>query len=143
MEFVRVLIGAIAIAAVIGIGVGAMLRAYIGAGSVSVLFPEPIPAPREPPADGEAEAVEYFERGIEAYRSGNYRQALARFNRAIQLASNFAEAYHNRGLTFANLLQDNEAAKNLVSASELYAQQGKEEAIAIVKQNLETLKSRQ
>ena len=143
MEFVKLFIGAIAIAAVIGIGVGAMLRAYIGAGSVSVLFPEPIPAATEPPTDGEAEAVEYFQQGFEAYRSGNYRQALDRFNRAIQLGSNFAEAYHNRGLIFANLRQDNEAAKNMVSASELYAQQGKQEAIAIVKQNLEKLKSRQ
>lgn len=143
MELVKLLIGAIAIAAIISIGVGAMLRAYIGAGSISVLFPEPIPAPTESPSDGEAEAVESFQQGIEAYRSGNYRQALARFNRAIELVSSFAEAYHNRGLIFANLRQDNEAAKNLLSASELYAQQGKREEIAIVKQNLETLKYRQ
>ncbi|NER37850.1 MAG: hypothetical protein F6J93_28480 [Oscillatoria sp. SIO1A7] len=142
MELIKLLIAAIALAAVIGIGVGVMLRAYIGAGSISVLFPEPIPAPAEPPADLESAAMEYFEQGLEAYRSGNYRQALDRLNLAIELASNFAEAYHNRGMTFANLRQDNEAARNLVIASELYAQQGKPEAIALVKQNLEKLKSR-
>jgi hypothetical protein len=53
-----------------------------------------------------------------------------------------AVAYHNRGLAFANLRQDDESVANLLQAAELYLQEGNQPAIAIVKKNLELLKAR-
>jgi Flp pilus assembly protein TadD len=83
-----------------------------------------------------------FQQGIDAYNAGKYRQAIERFNQAIQEVSSFPEAYHNRGLAFANLRSDDEAVVNLITASELYHAQDQGEAITIIKQNLEALKKR-
>ena len=143
MEQVNFITLCIAIAAVLGIGLGAMTWAYLGKGSISVLFKEPISSlPQLPVTDAGSKAAVYFQQGITAYNLGNYRQATELFNKAIQLVSTLAEAYHNRGLAFANLRSDDDAVANLLKASELYQQQDKGEAIAIIKQNFEALKKR-
>ncbi|MGK7873033.1 MAG: tetratricopeptide repeat protein [Xenococcaceae cyanobacterium] len=144
MDIANFLTWFIVIAAVMGIGLGAMIWAYIGSGSTSLLFPNPVPAPPSfPPSNVPSELADYFQQGCDAYQAGNYRQAIDKFSQAIQLVSTFAEAYHNRGLAFANLRQDDDAVSNLVSAGEFYAQRGNQEGIAIVKQNLEALKARE
>lgn len=133
----------IAIAVVLGIGVGVMTWAYVGKGSISVLFQEPISSlPQLTATAAGNKATVYFQQGIDAYKSGNYRQAVDQFNQAIQLVSSLAEAYHNRGLAFANLRSDGDAVANLLKASELYQEQGKGDGIAIIKQNLQALKQR-
>ncbi len=120
------------------IGIGAMIYAYRGQGSISVLFTEPISIssliPPEPAVN--------FQQGCEAFQVGNYQQAINKFTEAIQTNSNMAVAYHNRGLAFANLRQDDESVANLLQAGELYLQEGNQEAIAMVKKNLELLKAR-
>ncbi len=120
------------------IGIGAMIYAYRGQGSISVLFTEPISiSSLRPP-----EAAVNFQQGCEAFRVENYQQAINKFTEAIQNNSNIAEAYHNRGLAFANLRQDDESVANLLQAGGLYLQEGNQEAIATVKKNLELLKRR-
>ena len=56
--------------------------------------------------------------------------------------STLAEAYHNRGLVFANLRSDDDAVINLISASELYQEQDNGVAIDMIKKHLEALKQR-
>ncbi|MGK7921249.1 MAG: hypothetical protein AB4080_14695 [Trichodesmium sp.] len=120
------------------VGIGAMIYAYRGQGSISVLFTEPISTPSFIPQ----ETVGNFEEGCEAFRVGNYQQAINKFTETVQNNSNIAEAYHNLGLAFANLRQDDESVANLLQAGELYIQQGNQESIGILKKNLELLKKR-
>jgi len=131
------------VVAALGIGLGTMTWAYVGKGSISVLFKEPIlNFPEFPATDAGSKASIYFQQGIEAYQSGNYRKAKDKFSSALQLISTLAEVYHNRGLVLANLRSDGEAVADLIRASELYQQQGNGSAIDLVKQNLEALKQR-
>jgi tetratricopeptide (TPR) repeat protein len=143
MEITNFIALSVIVVAVLGIGFGTMAWAYVGKGSISVLFKEPVlSSPEFPATDAGSKASVYFKQGIEAYQSGNYRQAKDKFSSAIQLMPTLAEAYHNRGLAFANLRSDDEAVANLISASELYQQQKNGFAIDLIKQNLEALKQR-
>lgn len=143
MELTNFIALSVIVVAVLGIGLGTMTWAYFGKGSISVLFKEPIlSSPEFPATDAGSKASVYFQEGIEAYQSGNYRKAKDKFSSALQLVSTWAEAYHNRGLACANLRSDDDAVANLISASEFYQQQGNRFAIDIIKQNLVALKQR-
>lgn len=143
MELVNFFTWFIFIAVIVGLGFGIMSNAYIGSGSVFILFKEPVKAPASLPSSDEGNKVASdFQQGYDAYLSGNYRQAVDKFNAAIQQVSTLAEAYHNRGLALANLRQDADAARDIAQAGELYLQQGNLEAIATIKANLEALKAR-
>ena len=142
MELTNFIALSVIVVAALGIGMGTMTWAYSGKGSISVLFKEPIlNSPDFPATDAGSKAAVYFQQGIEAYQSGNYRKAQDKFTSAIQQVST-AEAYHNRGLIFANLRSDGEAVADLIRASELYQQQGNVQAIDTIKQNLAALKQR-
>ncbi|MCC3411699.1 MULTISPECIES: hypothetical protein [unclassified Microcoleus] len=142
MELTNFIALSVIVVAALGIGMGTMTWAYSGKGSISVLFKEPIlNSPEFPDTDSGRKAAAYFQAGIEAYQSGNYRKAEDKFTSAIQEVST-AEAYHNRGLIFANLRSDGEAVADLIRASELYQEQGNGSAIDSIKQNLEALKQR-
>ncbi|MBE9097637.1 hypothetical protein [Tychonema sp. LEGE 07203] len=143
MELTNFIALSVIVALVLGVGLGTMTWAYFGKGSISVLFKEPIfNSPEFPATDSGSKASVDFQQGIEAYQSGNYRQAQDKFTSAIQQVSTLAEAYHNRGLVFANLRSDDEAVADLIRASELYQQQGNGSAIDTIKQNLTALKQR-
>ncbi|MEG3974049.1 hypothetical protein QT970_05430 [Microcoleus sp. herbarium8] len=142
MELTNFIALSVIVVAALGIGIGTMTWAYFGKGSISVLFKEPIlNSPEFPDTDAGSKAAVYFQAGIEAYQSGNYRQAEDKFTSAIQQVAT-AEVYHNRGLIFANLRSDGEAVADLIRASELYQQQGNIPAIDTIKQNLAALKQR-
>ncbi|MEB3340512.1 MAG: hypothetical protein VKJ25_07020 [Okeania sp.] len=119
-------------------GISAMIYAYRGQGSISILFTEPISKSSLIPP----EITVNFEQGCEAFRVKNYQQAINKFTEIIQNNSNIPEAYHNRGLAFANLRQDDESVANLLQAGELYLQAENQQAIALIKKNLELLKAR-
>ncbi len=116
-----------------------MISAYWGKGSVVVLFPEPVGL-NEPVSTVDSEAASQFQQGCDAYRAGQYRQAVARFQAALQLDPDLAEAQHNLARTTANLRRVTEAIAELVKASELYSQQGNGAMLAQLKQDLETLR---
>lgn len=142
MELTNFIALSVIVVAALGIGIGTMTWAYFGKGSISVLFKEPIlNSPEFPDTDAGSQAAVYFQAGIEAYQSENYRQAEEKFTNAIEQVAT-AEAYHNRGLIFANLRSDGEAVADLIRASELYQQQGNGSAIDTIKQNLAALKQR-
>lgn len=143
MELTNFIALSVIVVAALGIGMGTMTWAYSGKGSISVLFKEPIlNSPEFPATDSGRKAAVYFQQGIEAYQSGNYRKAQDNFTSALTQFSALAEAYHNRGLIFANLRSDGEAVADLLRASELYQEQGNGTAIDSIKQNLEALKQR-
>ncbi len=143
MEINNFIALSVIVVAALGIGVGTMTWAYFGKGSISVLFKEPILSlPEFPATDAGSKAAVFFQQGIEAYQSGNYRKAQDNFTSALEEISTLAEVYHNRGLVFANLRSDGEAVADLIRASELYQEQGNGSAIDTIKQNLAALKQR-
>jgi tetratricopeptide (TPR) repeat protein len=143
MELTNFIALSVIVVAALGIGMGTMTWAYSGKGSISVLFKEPIlNSPEFPDTDSGRKAAAYFQAGIEAYQSGNYRKAQDKFTSALAQISTLAEVYHNRGLIFANLRSDGEAVADLIRASELYQEQGNGSAIDTIKQNLAALKQR-
>ncbi len=138
MEITNFLTWLIFIGLITGIGIGTMIYAYRGQGSISVLFTKPISTSSSIPP----EAVANFQQGCEAYQIGNYQEAINKFTEVLQKNPIIPEAYHNRGLAFANICQDDESVENLLKAVELYIEKGNQQAMAIVKQNLEVLKGR-
>ena len=143
MDIANFLIWLVLILIVAGVGIGFMMYAYVGSGSLSVLFPEPMALPSSLPDSNEGtEAAVYFQNGYNAYKSGNYRQAIAQFTQALQQIPTLAEAYHNRGLAYANLRQDDDSVINLLTSTDLYAQQENGEALILIKQQLEAIKAR-
>lgn len=139
METANFFIVLIAITLVASVGIGSMVWAYVGAGSRAVLFNEPI---SKLVVDEKNESIQPFQQGVTAFKAGRYPDAIEHFNQAIQLTPNFAEAYHDRGLAFANLRRDDDATFNLVKAGELYLESDDRARVSIVKQNLEALKAR-
>lgn len=143
MDIANFLIWLVLILTVAGVGIGFMVYAYVGSGSLSVLFPEPMVLPSSLPDSNEGtEAAVYFQNGYNAYKSGNYRQAIAQFTQALQQIPTLAEAYHNRGLAYANLRQDDDSVINLLTSTDLYAQQENGEALILIKQQLEAIRAR-
>ncbi|MGV0027331.1 tetratricopeptide repeat protein [Phormidesmis priestleyi] len=138
METVNLLAVLGVVTIVVGFGIGSMVWAYVGSGSRQVLFPEPISIELLPAT----EASKAFYQGCLNYQTGKYQAAIDPFTQAIQLDPTFAEAFHNRGLTWANLRRDDDATINLVKASELYLERGDRASVAVIKQNLEALKAR-
>lgn len=133
-----ILIGTIAL-----IGIGTMIYAYKGQGSVSVLFDEPLSLPSSlPDSDQGTEAAVQFQEGYNAYQDRQYRKAIDYFTQALEQEASLAQAYHNRGLAYANLLQDDDSVVNLLNASELYAQQDDQEGLRLLKQHLLAIKAR-
>ncbi|MFM7427840.1 MAG: hypothetical protein ACKO7W_23050 [Elainella sp.] len=120
-------------------GLGTMISAYWGKGSVAVVFPAPVGL-GEPVSTVNSEAASQFQQGCDAYQAGQYRQATARFQTALELDSDLAEAQHNLARATANLRRVTEAIAELVKASELYSRQGNGAMLAQLKQDLETLR---
>ncbi|MGG6293039.1 hypothetical protein ACQ4M4_01340 [Leptolyngbya sp. AN02str] len=119
-------------------GLWVMLWAYRGSGSRAVVFGDPIDLP---PPTVETEEYETLKAGLVRFREGAFSQAIAQFSKAILLDTQFAEAYHNQGLTQANLRQDGDAVRSLVKAGELYLEQGNPAGYERVKADLQQLKS--
>ena len=143
METAHFLTWFIVFALLSGVGLGAMIWAYTGSGSTSVLFRDPVKLPLADDSNVKTEAIAPFQQGVVSFQAGKYRQSVDQFTQAIQLDPTLATAHHNLGLALANLKQDREAVSQWIRASELYAQQDQGEAIALIKQHLESLKNRE
>ena len=95
-------------------------RADIVPASVTVIEPAPAPPlgpPLEiaPPPDAKA----FRERGIFAYRSGNLDNAIADFDRAIQLDPKFTAAYIDRGIVLYRLRKFEKAFADIAQAKRI------------------------
>jgi thioredoxin-like negative regulator of GroEL len=140
METSSFLIWIIVIGVLTVFGLGNMIQAYSGSGSLAVIFTAPIVPHPLPTLNPEAAAQ--FQQGCEAFEQGKYRRANDRFTQAAKLDETFAEAFHNLGLVTANLRQDNHAAQHLLLAGERYLEQGNTAGYEQVKEALGLLKAR-
>lgn len=57
-------------------------------------------------------ASDYYQDGLRQFGTGNYQQAIAYFDKAIQLQPRYAEAYNDRGLAYSKLGQHQEAIQD-------------------------------
>ncbi len=73
--------------------------------------------PTRPPEPVDAEG--FLDRGNRYGRNGSYEQAIADYNKAIELDPGLAEAYYNRGFSFYELGSYEEAIADLSRAIEL------------------------
>ncbi len=71
---------------------------------------------------GLTEAEEHSDKGVEYRRQGRFDDAIAQFTKAIELDPNLAEAYFNRGNTYAILLDLQRAVEDYSEAIRLDAQ---------------------
>ena len=84
---------------------------------------------------------EAFVGAVGTYRAGDYRGAIEQFTKVIEEEKNCAEAWHNVGLAYANVGDNNKAVRSLLKASDAYDKQETKAGLDRVKQNLETLKT--
>lgn len=144
MEVTNFVIWLSAIVLILSLATGVMIWAYRGSGSVAVLFDTPIPLPPVlPPQAAENKGIERFERGVAAFKMGQYHQAKDDFWQLTYTCPDWPEVYHNLGLLSANLRQDNEASHYLFQAAAYYGEEDRPDAIAQVKNHLKTIQTRQ
>lgn len=138
MEPDKLIIAIVVLGFVASFGVGIMIWAYQGSGSVAVIFREVIPVPVNLADD----ALTRFQAGVAAYIAGQYRRAADAFTQVIQQYPDCAAAVHNLGLSLANQRQDDRAARQLLKAADLYFVQADPDSADLVKAQLLKLRQR-
>jgi len=128
-------------AVVLGIGgfaIGSMVNAYL----------QPIPAipfeaevVEEPSMPLSNAGLETFVGAVGTYRAKDYRGAIEQFTKVIEEEQGCAEAWHNVGLAYANVGDNNKAVRSLLKASDAYDKQGTKVGLDLIKQHLEKLKA--
>jgi len=85
------------------------------------------PAPATPVSAGSEnpDFTEVYNRGIVYYNKGDYDQAIKEFTKAIELNPGFAEAYGNRGTTYAHQKMFTVACDDFYQAGILFLEQGR------------------
>jgi tetratricopeptide (TPR) repeat protein len=88
----------------------------------------------------EAAMIEFIG-AVGTFKATDYRGATEQFATVITQEPNCAEAWHNLGLAYANLGDNNKAVRSLLKASDAYDRQATKEGLARIKQDLEILKA--
>lgn len=125
--------------AILGFGMGSMVRAYRRPLGNSALFPAPVTDLSTPLS---AAARTQFEAGCTAFAQGHYPAAIDQFTAVMEAEPDCAEAFHNGGLAYANMGTDNLAVQALLKASDRYDHQGTKAGLDLVKQQLEQIAGR-
>lgn len=86
-------------------------------------------------------AMVAFVGAVGTYRAGDYRKAIEQLTPVVEQEPNCAEAWHNIGLAYANVGDNNKAVRSLLKASDAYDKQGTKAGIDRIKQDLEVLKA--
>ena len=128
-------------AVVLGIGgfaIGSMVNAYLQPIPAIPFKDEVVDEPSMPLTGADLEA---FVGAVGTYLSGDYRGAIEQFTQVIEAEKGCAEAWHNVGLAYANVGDNNKAVRSLLKASDAYDKQGTKEGLDRIKENMERLKA--
>ena len=85
-------------------------------------------------------ALTTFVGAVGTYRAGDYRGAIDQFTEVLKQEPNCAEAFHNLGLAYANIGDNDKALRSFLKASDAYDKQDTKAGLDRIKQDLETLK---
>ncbi|MDJ0707574.1 MAG: hypothetical protein QNJ46_30225 [Leptolyngbyaceae cyanobacterium MO_188.B28] len=129
-------IWAIAVIAILGIGVGSIAITYFRPLGTAIVFAAPIPSSS---ISLSSTAAEQFQQGCEAFQAGQYRRAINAFSQVLETAPACAEALHNRGRGQANLGDNNLSVRDLLAAGERYDKQGSKAGVDQVKGDMERI----
>lgn len=88
------------------------------------------------------EALNAFVGAVGTYKAGDYRGAVDQFTEVLGQEPNCAEAFHNLGLAYANIGDNDKALRSLLKAGDAYDKQGTKEGIEQIKQDLKALKEK-
>jgi tetratricopeptide (TPR) repeat protein len=124
---------------ILGGGMGTMVLAYRRPLKNTVIFAAPL---REPSIPLAIAAQNQFQQGCQYFCLGQFPRAIDCFTEAIRLEPACAEAFHNCGLAYANLGNDNYAVRALLKAEALYDQQSTRWGVERIKAEMEQLAGR-
>ncbi|MGC1309764.1 MAG: hypothetical protein WA885_21275 [Phormidesmis sp.] len=86
-------------------------------------------------------AMTAFASAVGTYKAGDFRGAIEQMTVVVEQEPNCAEAWHNIGLAYANVGDNNKGVRSLLKASDAYDKQGTKAGLDRIKQDLETLKA--
>ena len=121
MEISNFVVWAVVILGVGGFAIASMLSAFRTPVD-RIPFPDDvIETPSIPLSEA---AMAGYVGAVGTYRAKDYRGALDRLTEVVEQEPNCAEAWHNIGLAYANVGDNNKAVRSLLKASDAYDKQG-------------------
>ncbi|MEL7358849.1 MAG: tetratricopeptide repeat protein [Cyanobacteria bacterium J06560_6] len=138
METPNFLIWAIVVFGATGYALVTMISAYRKPISEA---PFPNSVIEQPSIAVSSAAMGQYVGAVGTYKAGDYRGAVEQFSEVLNQEPNCAEAFHNLGLAYANIGDNDKALRSLLKASDAYDKQGTKEGLDRIKQDLEVLKS--
>ncbi|MGD1863135.1 MAG: tetratricopeptide repeat protein [Phormidesmis sp.] len=138
METLNFIIWAAVVIGATSFAVGSMVSAYRKP-IEQVPFPDAIID--QPSVAVSTEALNTFVGAVGTYKASDYRGAVDQFTEVLSKEPNCAEAFHNLGLAYANIGDNDKALRSLLKAGDAYDKQGTKEGIEQIKRDLKTLKS--
>jgi tetratricopeptide (TPR) repeat protein len=138
METPNFLIWAVVVFSIAGFAIISMVNA--SRTPITVLpFPDAvIDLPSMPLSEA---AMATFVSAIATYKAGCYQSAISQMMQVIEQEPSCAEAWHNMGLAYANVGDNDKAVRSLLKASDAYSQHKTKSGIERLKQDLATLKA--
>ena len=133
----NLIVWAVVVLGIGGFAIGSMINAYLKPVPAIPFANELVESLSMPLSNA---AQEKFVGAVGTYRAGDYRKAIEQFTQVIEEEKGCAEAWHNVGLAYANIGDNNKAVRSLLKASDAYDKQGTKAGLDRIKQNLETLK---
>ncbi|MEO1622614.1 MAG: tetratricopeptide repeat protein [Cyanobacteria bacterium J06632_3] len=130
-----------AIATIVGLtgfAIGSMIKAYKQP-ITEIPFPDAVIDQSSLPLD--TATHQSFVGAVGTYKAGDYRGAIDQFSDVLKQEPNCAEAFHNLGLAYANIGDNDKALRSFLKASDAYDKQNTKEGIDRIKQDLELLKA--
>lgn len=138
MEMTNFAVWAVVVLGIGGFAIASMVSAFRKPISQTPFPNNPIQEPSIPLTDSAASA---FIAAAATHRAGDYRKAIEQLTPVVAQEPNCAEAWHNIGLAYANVGDNNKAVRSLLKASDAYDKQGTKAGIDRIKRDLEILKS--
>ncbi len=138
METPNFLIWAAVVVGATGFALSSMVSAYRKP-ITQVPFPESVI--ERPSLVMGSEALTTYAGAVGTYKSGDYRGAIEQFTAVLAQEPKCAEAFHNLGLAYANIGDNDKALRSLLKAGDAYDQQETKDGIDRIKQELEVLKA--
>lgn len=117
----------------------AMLWAYRRPFKNAILFPAAIQT-SSVPLTTNVEAL--FRKGCRRFAQGRFLPAIRCFTQVVEMGPKCTEAFHNLGLAYANLGNDDYAVQALLKANEFYDQQDSREGVVRILAEMEQLAGR-
>jgi len=138
MENTNALVALALIIGLTGFAIGSMVQAYK---KPIDDIPFPNEAINQPSLPLSQTCLALFISGVGTYKAGDYRKAKDQFTQVLEQEPNCAEAFHNLGLAYANIGDNDKALRSFLKASDAYDQQNTKEGLDLIKQHLQTLKA--